>query len=197
MAWFRRKDKTAEVKYLIIGLGNIGAEYERSRHNIGFDVVDAWAKKEDIAFESDRLAFKANAKYRGKSIVLIKPTTYMNLSGKAVKHWMSKEKIPAERILVITDDLALPLAKTRLKGKGSHGGHNGLKDIILQLGHDNFPRLRFGVGNDFPRGRQVEHVLGQWNESESLEVELGIDHCIKIIDSFLVQGLEGSMNDFN
>lgn len=197
MWWFKKNKKAEEVKYLIIGLGNIGAEYAHSRHNIGFDVIDRWAKRESIEFDSGRLAFVGKGRYRSKSITLIKPTTYMNLSGKALTHWMNKEKVPAERILVITDDLALPLAKTRLKGKGSHGGHNGLKDIIAQLGHDKFPRLRFGVGDDFPRGRQVEHVLGQWKAEEQIEVDLGIDKCLEIIDSFLIQGLERSMNQFN
>lgn len=195
--WFRKKNKEVEVKYLIVGLGNIGPEYKNTRHNIGFDVVDKWAEKHETEFDSGRLAFVAKTKYRGKSVVLIKPTTFMNLSGKAVKHWMQKEKIPRERILVITDDLALPLAKIRLKKKGSHAGHNGLKDLIAQLGTADFTRLKFGIGDNFPRGRQVEHVLGKWRSEEQTDVEIGIAQCCEMIESYLVQGVDRTMNGFN
>ena len=185
------------AKYLIIGLGNIGPDYKRTRHNIGFDVVDRWAQKQEAEFDSARLAFMAKTRFRGKQVILIKPTTFMNLSGKAVKHWMSKEKISRENILVVTDDLALPLAKIRLKAKGSHAGHNGLKDIIAQLGTDQFPRLRFGIGDDFPRGRQVEYVLGQWKQDEEIAVDLGIDQACDAIDAFLIDGMERAMNKVN
>ena len=195
MWWFNKKDKS--VKYLIVGLGNIGPDYRNTRHNIGFDIVDYWAEQLDASFDTARLAFKAQATYRGKKVILIKPTTYMNLSGKSIKYWMSAEKIPLERILVITDDIALPLAKIRLKTKGSHGGHNGLKDTIQQLGTDQFPRLRFGVGNDFPKGRQVEHVLGKWDSAEEIDVQNGIEKAVELVQAFIVQGAERSMNQFN
>ena len=185
------------MKYLIVGLGNIGAEYAHTRHNIGFDVLDAWAQQSETEFETDRYAFKAEIKFRGKKIVLIKPTTYMNLSGKAVSHWLKTEGIPVERMLVITDDLALPVAKLRMRAKGSAGGHNGLKDIIARLGTDQFSRIKFGVGDNFSRGRQVEYVLGRWSDDEQLEVNQGIERAIKMSESFVVQGVERTMNEWN
>lgn len=195
--WFRKKEKDNSVKFLIVGLGNIGEEYKHTRHNIGFDVIQKWAEKLEVKFDTGRLAFVAKAKFRGKQVIMIKPTTYMNLSGKAVKHWMSTEKIPLERVLVVTDDLALPLGKIRMKMKGSHAGHNGLKDIIAQLGTDQFNRIKFGIGDDFPRGRQVEFVLGKWKAEEEIDVDLGIDRSIKMIESFVQQGVERTMNGFN
>lgn len=195
--WFKKKEKEEVVKYLIVGLGNIGAEYAHTRHNIGFDVLDRLASQLETSFDTGRLAFIAKGKIKGKQIVLIKPTTYMNLSGRAVKHWMSTEKIPIERVLVVTDDLALPLGKIRMKMKGSHAGHNGLKDIIAQLGTDQFNRIKFGIGDDFPRGRQVEFVLGKWKDEEQIDVDLGIDKSIKMIESFVQQGVERTMNEFN
>ena len=194
--WFRNKN-TDEMKYLIVGLGNIGEEYQSTRHNIGFDVLDKFAGLNDAKFEVGRLAFMAKTKYRGKSLVLIKPTTYMNLSGKALKHWMSTEKVALHNVLVVADDLALPLGKIRLKTKGSHAGHNGLRDIISQLGTDQFSRIKFGIGNDFPRGRQVEFVLGKWSEQELIDLNEGVDRSIEIINSFIVQGAERTMNEFN
>lgn len=194
--WFKKKHDN-EVKYLIIGLGNIGPEYKGTRHNIGFDVVERWAERNGMEFDSGRLGFVSHGRFRGKGVILLKPTTYMNLSGKAVKHWMSKEKIDRERILVITDDLALPLAKLRLKTKGGHAGHNGLKDIIAQLGSDEFPRLRFGIGSDFGRGRQVEFVLGKWSEEERAALELSMDKAMEMIDAFLINGAERAMNAHN
>ncbi len=194
--WFRNKN-TDEMKYLIVGLGNIGEEYQSTRHNIGFDVLDKFAGLNDAKFEVGRLAFVAKTKYRGKSLVLIKPTTYMNLSGKALKHWMSTEKVALHNVLVVADDLALPLGKIRLKTKGSHAGHNGLRDIISQLGTDQFSRIKFGIGNDFPRGRQVEFVLGKWSEQELIDLNEGVDRSIEIINSFIVQGAERTMNEFN
>ncbi|MFY0644748.1 MAG: aminoacyl-tRNA hydrolase [Bacteroidia bacterium] len=195
MWWFKKKENS--VKYLIVGLGNIGLDYKGTRHNIGFDVVDQWAADLEASFDTGRLAFVAKAKFRGKQIIMIKPTTYMNLSGKAIRHWMKSEKIPLERILIITDDIALPLAKIRLKTKGSHGGHNGLKDTIAQLGTDQFPRIRFGVGSDFPKGRQVEYVLGKWEPDETIDVKLGIEKAVKLTEAFIVQGAERAMNHFN
>lgn len=185
------------MKFLIVGLGNIGEEYRHTRHNIGFDVLEKWAEKLEVEFDSDRLAFVAKAKFRGKQVVMIKPTTYMNLSGKAVKHWMNKENIPLARTLIITDDLALPLGTIRLKKKGSHAGHNGLKDIIARLGTDQFNRIKFGIGDDFPRGRQVEFVLGKWDSKEEIDVALGIDKCIAMIESFIQQGADRTMNEYN
>ncbi len=150
------------MKYLIVGLGNIGTDYHHTRHNIGFDVADAFAAKHGALFRSDRLADVAEIKWKGRILVVIKPTTYMNLSGKAVKYWMDKEKIPAENMLVIVDELALPLEVIRLRPGGSDAGHNGLKSIQETIGTNQYPRLRFGIGNDFPKGRQVDYVLGRW-----------------------------------
>lgn len=195
--FLKRKTQDSSMKYLIVGLGNIGEEYKHTRHNIGFDVLDAWAKKLDVGFEIGRLAYVAKTKFRSKQIVLIKPTTYMNLSGKALKHWMNAEKVPQENILVVTDDLALPLGKIRLKTKGSHAGHNGLKDIIAQLGNDQFSRIKFGIGNEFPKGRQVEFVLGKWSEKEEVDVNMGMDKSQEIIESFISIGAERTMNFFN
>lgn len=194
--WFRR-NKEAEVKYLIVGLGNIGPDYVNTRHNIGFDVVDAWASKHGAEFESGRLAYVSKLRFRGKQVILIKPTTFMNLSGKAVKHWMSKEKIDPSHILVITDDLALPLGKIRLRAKGGHAGHNGLRDIIAQLGTELYARLKFGIGDNFPRGRQVDHVLGKWKGDEEADVAIGIEKACETIESFLSEGLERAMNKMN
>ncbi|MBR9859245.1 aminoacyl-tRNA hydrolase [bacterium] len=185
------------MKFLIVGLGNIGPEYEHTRHNIGFDVLDAWAKKHEATFELGRHAYHCTISYKGRKAILIKPTTYMNLSGKAVKHWMSVEKIPLDRVLVITDDLALPLGKIRMRGKGSAGGHNGLKDIIVQLGTDQYSRIKFGIGDNFRPGRQVEYVLGKWNAEEEIDCNLAIDKSIEMIESFITQGLERTMNQFN
>ncbi|MFT4755102.1 MAG: PTH1 family peptidyl-tRNA hydrolase, partial [Salibacteraceae bacterium] len=151
------------MKYLVIGLGNIGSEYSETRHNIGFKILDELASSSGIFFEPEKLASKAILKNKGRQIILIKPNTYMNLSGKSVNYWMQKEKVPIERILVITDDLALPFGKLRLRGKGSDGGHNGLKNIQLVLGQNNYARLRFGVGSEFNPGSQVDYVLGKWS----------------------------------
>ena len=192
--WFKKDN---ELKYLIIGLGNIGPEYKDTRHNIGFEVLERWAERNGMEFDSGRLAFVARGRFRGKGVVLIKPTSYMNLSGKAVRHWMGKEKIERARILVVTDDLALPLAKLRLKTKGGHAGHNGLKDIIAQLGTDEFPRLRFGIGSDFSAGRQVEFVLGKWTQDERIAIDLAMDKALDMIDAFLIKGAERAMNEHN
>lgn len=184
-------------KFLIIGLGNIGDEYRHTRHNIGFDVVSAFVLKHGGFFKTDRLAEVAEIKWKGKVFICIKPTTYMNLSGKAFKYWMDKEKIGILQTLTIVDDLALPLNKIRMRGSGSDAGHNGLKDIQLTLGTDQYPKLRFGIGNDFPKGRQVEFVLGRWLASEMPLVEQKIAKCCEIIESFAAIGLDKTMNMAN
>lgn len=185
------------MKFLIAGLGNIGAEYDGTRHNIGFDIADVFAMKNDAVFSQDKLAYVANLKWRGKTFIVIKPTTYMNLSGKAVKYWMDKEKISVENTLVLVDELALPLGTLRMKGAGSDGGHNGLKSIQDSLQTTKYPRLRFGVGNDFPRGKQVEFVLGRWESSEMPLVKENILRSVEMIESFAFRGLQQTMNQFN
>jgi PTH1 family peptidyl-tRNA hydrolase len=184
-------------KFLIIGLGNIGEEYHRTRHNIGFDVVDAFVLKHGGMFQLSRLAYMAEVKWKGKTFICIKPTTYMNLSGKAFKYWMDKEKIAAEQTLTIVDDIALPLSKLRLRPSGSDAGHNGLKDIQLTLGTDIYPKLRFGVGNNFPKGMQIEFVLGRWFKEEQPIVQKKIDASIEIIEQFAAIGIEKTMNSVN
>lgn len=184
-------------KFLLAGLGNIGAEYESTRHNIGFDVVEAFAKKHEAVFRSDRLAYVADVKFRGKSITCIKPTTYMNLSGKAVKYWMDKEHINVENVLIIADEIAIPMDKIRLRSSGTHAGHNGLRSIQEILNTDQYPRLRFGVGNDFPRGGQVNYVLGKWNETEISLVRLKIEKCVELLETFVQSGIVEAMNKYN
>jgi peptidyl-tRNA hydrolase, PTH1 family len=184
-------------KFLIVGLGNIGAEYAGTRHNIGFDIADALVQKHSASFRSDRLADVAEYKWRGKGMVVIKPTTYMNLSGRAVKYWMDKEGIQLENILVLVDELALPLNKVRLRGAGSDAGHNGLTSIQDSLGTNKYPRLRFGIGNDFPKGRQVEYVLGKWTINELPLINVKIQTCIKIIEAFIQQGIGPTMSQWN
>tara|TARA_R110000868_G_scaffold270179_1_gene529551 strand:+ start:182 stop:745 length:564 start_codon:yes stop_codon:yes gene_type:complete len=185
------------MKYLIVGLGNIGAEYENTRHNIGFKILDAFAKASNIFFEPNRLASTAFARYKGRSLLLIKPTTFMNLSGKAVNYWMQVEKIQLENILVITDDIALPFGKLRLKGKGSDGGHNGLKNITELLGSQEYARIRFGVGNEFSQGKQVDYVLGEWTEENNQLLPQRIDLAIQMIQGYCTIGLNRTMSDFN
>jgi peptidyl-tRNA hydrolase, PTH1 family len=184
-------------KFLIIGLGNIGSEYANTRHNIGFDVVHAFVKKHGGDFRVDRLAYVADVKWKGKNIVCICPTTFMNLSGKAFKYWMDKEKVPLENTLTILDDVALPLDKIRLRPSGSAGGHNGLKDIQNTLGTDAYPKLRFGVGNNYPKGMQADFVLGKWLKAEEPVVLLKIEKCTDIIESFITTGIERTMTAFN
>jgi peptidyl-tRNA hydrolase, PTH1 family len=184
-------------KFLIIGLGNIGADYAHTRHNIGFDVADAFVKKHEGSWRIDRLAEISEVKLKGRSLLLMKPTTYMNLSGRAFRYWMDKEKIEVSNTLTIVDDMALPLDRLRLRPSGSHAGHNGLRDIEAALGHNAYPRLRFGIGNDFPQGRQVDFVLGRWTEKEEPLVRLKIDASINLIEIFALQGLDPAMNTFN
>lgn len=184
-------------KFLIVGLGNIGSDYAGTRHNIGFDVADALAQKHGTFFKADRLADLAEVKWKGKQLIIIKPATYMNLSGKAVKYWMDKEKISTERVLVIVDDLALPLSKIRLRPSGSDAGHNGLTSIQETLLTDKYPRLRFGIGNNFPKGRQVDFVLGRWDDTELVVVKKKIEKTLEIIENFVAIGIERTMNEAN
>lgn len=185
------------MKYLIAGLGNTGREYDHTRHNIGFDVADAFARKQEVFFVPDRLADKAECRWKGRRFILIKPLTYMNLSGRAVRYWLDKEKIPLENLLVIVDDLALPLDVLRIRPSGSDAGHNGLKNIQEVLGTDQYARLRFGIGNDYPKGRQVEFVLSKWKESEWSLVQQKIAKSVEMIESFATAGLQATMNNFN
>jgi PTH1 family peptidyl-tRNA hydrolase len=185
------------MSFLIAGLGNIGSEYEGTRHNIGFDVVDALVSKHGGSFTTDRLAGRAEISYRGKILTCIKPSTFMNLSGKAVRYWLEKKKIPIERMLIITDDIALPLSRLRLRGNGSDAGHNGLKSVFDELQTENYPRLRYGVGNDFPRGTQVEYVLGRWRTEDFPLLKIKNEKAVQVIESFVHMGLERTMNDYN
>jgi PTH1 family peptidyl-tRNA hydrolase len=184
-------------KYLITGLGNIGNEYANTRHNIGFDVVNAFVQKHGGAFKSERLALVAEVRWKGKLFICICPTTFMNLSGRAFKYWMDKEKIPLENTLTIVDDLALPLDKLRLRAGGSRAGHNGLKDIQNVLGTDIYPKLRFGIGNNYPKGMQADFVLSKWLNVELTTVQLKIRKCIEVIESIAVVGIEKTMNEVN
>lgn len=184
-------------KFLIVGLGNIGKEYEHTRHNIGFDVVDVLCKDLDGAYDLGRLAVYAKTSFKGKQLHIIKPTTYMNLSGKAIKYWMNELKIPIENVFVVVDDLALPFGQLRVRGKGSDAGHNGLKSIQEELLTQEYPRLKFGIGNDFPKGRQVDFVLGKWDQNQEIELQLRIATAVEIIKSFCTIGLANTMNSFN
>jgi PTH1 family peptidyl-tRNA hydrolase len=184
-------------KFLIIGLGNIGDEYANTRHNIGFRVLDTIAKNNGLKFRIDRLAAVCEYKFKGKTLILIKPSTYMNLSGKAVNYWMQAEKIPKENILVITDDLALPFGTLRMKGKGSDGGHNGLKNIQEVLNTGDYARLRFGVGSEFVKGKQVDYVLGTWGEAEEKLIEPRIKLASEMIQGFATIGLQRTMTNYN
>lgn len=185
------------MKFLIIGLGNTGDEYAHTRHNIGFDVVNAFVQKHGGSFYAGRLAYVAEMKWKGKTFICICPTTYMNLSGKAVRYWMDKEKISLERILVIVDDVALPLDKLRMRPGGSDAGHNGLKSLQEELATKEYPRLRFGTGNDYPKGRQSDFVLGKWKKEEEPLVKLKINKSVEAIETFAVQGITAAMNQVN
>lgn len=185
------------MKYLIAGLGNIGPEYANTRHNIGFIVADALALEGKSAFTTERLADVCKLKYKARTMVVIKPSTYMNLSGKAIKYWLDKEKIPMENLLVITDDLALPTGTLRLRAKGGDGGHNGLIHIIETLNTPNFARLRIGIGGDFAKGYQVDYVLGKWTKNEEEIMIPQINNAIEMIKSFTTIGLERTMNFYN
>ena len=182
---------------MIVGLGNIGSEYEHTRHNIGFDVVDHLATELGASFEVKRYGAIAKARVKNAELILLKPSTYMNLSGEAVRYWMGVESIPIERILIVVDDLALPFGTLRLKPKGSDAGHNGLKNIALLLKSEAYPRLRFGLGNDYPQGRQVDFVLGKFNSDEIIEMPKLLDRSCEIIKSFALAGLARTMNQYN
>ena len=185
------------MKFLIVGLGNAGNEYTHTRHNIGFDVVNAFVQKHAGKFSTARLAYVAEVKWKGKIFICICPTTYMNLSGNAIKYWMDKEKIAIENILVITDDVSLPLNKMRLRPSGSDGGHNGLRSVEALLVSRDYPRLRFGIGNEYPKGLQSDYVLGKWKKEEEPLVKLKIEKAAGVIESFATRGLSLTMNEVN
>lgn len=185
------------MKFLIVGLGNIGDEYAHTRHNIGFDVVNAFVQKHGGSFRVDRLAYVADIKWKGKTFICVCPTTYMNLSGKAVKYWMDKEKVLLENTLVVVDDLALPLTKIRVKPGGSDAGHNGLKSLQEVLGTRDYPKLRFGIGSDYPKGHQSDFVLGKWKKQEEPLVKLKIQQAVEVIEVFAAQGIATAMNQVN
>jgi len=202
MNWFSKLFQEKESidpmkKFLIVGLGNIGAEYVNTRHNIGFKAVDFFARKESISFQTAKLGEIAEFKIKGRTILLLKPNTYMNLSGKAVKYWMDKENIPLENVLVITDDLNLSFGTIRIKPKGSDGGHNGLKNINLILNTQNYTRFRFGISDEFKKGQQVDYVLGEWSETEKEKLTERLELASEIIKSFGTAGLENTMTTYN
>jgi len=184
-------------KFLIIGLGNIGAEYANTRHNVGFKILDALAGASNLSFEPNRYADTAKLKIKGRSITLVRPTTYMNLSGKAVNYYLQTEKIDPENILIITDDLALPFGTLRMRTKGSDGGHNGLKHIIQTLNSSQFTRIRFGVGNEFSKGNQVDYVLGEWSSEEEEQLKERIETSIEMVKSFVAIGASQTMTQYN
>ncbi len=185
------------MKYLIVGIGNIGSEYEDTRHNIGFNVLDELVKKESLSFENLRYGAVANLKFKGKTLVLLKPSTYVNLSGKAVRYWMQQEKIPQENLLVVVDDLALPFGSIRMREKGSDAGHNGMKNIQEILGNNLYARIRFGIGNNYSRGKQIDYVLGKWNDEENAFLPELIDHAIQMIKGFVTIGAARTMSQLN
>lgn len=185
------------MKYLIVGLGNIGEEYRNTRHNIGFNVLDALAKASNIVFEDKRYGAVTSLSLKGRNLIMLKPSTYMNLSGNAVRYWMQQENIPLENVLIVVDDLALPVGALRLKGKGSDAGHNGLKHIAAILGTQNYARLRFGIGNDFPRGHQIDFVLGQFTQEEMDVLQDRIALAGEMVKSFCLAGLNVTMNQYN
>ena len=185
------------MKYLIVGLGNIGNEYHDTRHNIGFTILDAFAKASNVFFEENRYGATCEVKLKGRTLVLLKPSTFMNLSGNALRYWMQKENVPVENVLVVVDDLALPFGTLRLKPKGSDAGHNGLKNIQDILGHSNYARLRFGIGNDFPRGGQVDYVLGHFTDEDWKTMDERLEMAGEIIKSFCLAGIDITMNQFN
>lgn len=189
--------ETDMKKFLIAGLGNIGEKYENTRHNIGFTILDSLAREKDAVFETKKLGDLARFTHKGRTFILLKPNTFMNLSGKAVSYWLRLEKIPLENLLVVTDDLNLPFGTIRIKGKGSSGGHNGLTNINEVLQSQNYARFRFGIGNEYARGRQVEHVLGTWNEEEAEQLPERLEKSGKAVISFGMSGLNNTMNTFN
>lgn len=185
------------MKYLIVGLGNIGPEYQNTRHNIGFTILDAFAKASNVFFTDKRYGAVCEIKLKGHTLILLKPSTFVNRSGLAVRYWMEKEKIEVPNLLVIVDDISLPFGTLRLKPKGADAGHNGLKSIQETLGHNQYARLRVGIGNNYPRGKQVEYVLGQWTEEEAKTLPKLVEQTIEIIKSFCLSGIESTMSQFN
>ena len=184
-------------KYLIVGLGNIGPDYINTRHNIGFKVLNHFANTHSIEFETRKLGALANYKFKGRTFLLLKPNTFMNLSGKSVKYWLEKEKIPISNLLIVTDDINIPFGTLRLKAKGSDGGHNGLKDIQDKLKTNSYNRLRFGIGDEFPKGRQVDYVLGQWKPEELAKLGERLEMSSKALVSFVMSGMNITMNKYN
>lgn len=185
------------MKFLIFGLGNMHADYMNTRHNIGFEVVDRLAKIINASFNADSHCHRAEGKIKGRQVQLIKPTTYMNLSGKAVRYWVQKEKLELTQILVITDDLNLEYGAIRIRSSGSDGGHNGLKDIQLQLGTIQYPRMRIGIGSNFSKGRQVDYVLGSWSENEKAQLDLLLDTAAQAVQTYILEGIQSAMNRYN
>lgn len=200
---FKRKPATGDSidaemnKYLIVGLGNIGPKYEDTRHNIGFKILEAFAKAQQINWQTDKLGDTATTKIRARPVILLKPNTFMNLSGKSVRFWMQKEKIALENILIVTDDLNLDFGTIRVKTKGSDGGHNGLKDIQNQLLTSNYNRFRFGIGDRFNNGKQIDYVLGRWDDEEEKDLPERLDISVKVIESFIKAGINTTMNTYN
>lgn len=200
---FKSANRSAQIedstmkKYLIVGLGNIGSEYSRTRHNIGFQILDHLAKKESLSFETQKLGDVTIYKFKGRQFILLKPNTYMNLSGKAILYWLNKENVPLENLLIITDDLNLPFGTIRLKTKGSDGGHNGLKDTQDKLQTTNYNRFRFGISDAFGKGRQVDYVLGEWTDEEDSKLSERLDKSVELIKSFGTAGINITMNTFN
>ncbi|MBU3011624.1 aminoacyl-tRNA hydrolase [Polaribacter vadi] len=195
---FKKETKEELMKkFLIVGLGNIGDKYTNTRHNIGFKIVDEVAEEHNVTFETEKLGDVATFRFKGRTFILLKPSTYMNLSGKALKYWMQKEKIEIDNILVVTDDLNIDFGTIRIKAKGSDGGHNGLKDIQEKLGTNKYPRFRFGVGANYSKGRQVDFVLGEWDKEETSQLIERLPTSAKVITSFGTAGLVNTMNTFN
>lgn len=193
----RKEEETPMKKFLIAGLGNIGPKYYNTRHNIGFRILDQLAGEESVAFESQKLGEIASFRFKGRQFILLKPSTFMNLSGKAVNYWLQKEKVPLEHLLVVTDDLNLPFGTIRIKTKGSDGGHNGLKDIQTQLGTTAYNRFRFGISDQYSKGRQIDYVLGEWDEEESTALGERLKVCSEVIRSFGTAGVHNTMNRYN
>lgn len=193
----KRAKKIDPMKYLIVGLGNIGAEYQNTRHNIGFNILDALAESANLEFKDERYGAMTEYKFKGRTFILVKPSTYMNLSGKTVNYWLQKEKIPIENMLILVDDLALPFGTLRLRPKGSDAGHNGLKHINATLGHQNYARLRFGIGSDFHKGQQVDYVLGKWSEEEAKSLPKLYKTCINMIKGISTIGIQRTMTEYN
>lgn len=205
MTWFdklcrffsTKQEESDPMKYLIAGLGNMGADYDGTRHNIGFDIVDLLAREFEVSFKDDSLGDIAEFKFKGRTFVLLKPSTYMNLSGKSIRYWLQKKKIQQENLLVILDDLNLDFGKIRLRGKGKNGGHNGLKNIDELLGGNNYARLRIGIGSNYSKGRQVDFVLGQWTSEEGAKLPEIYKHCTETVKAFGTIGLDRTMNQYN